>query len=81
MIFAYQSPDWEDHIDSFTPLLDEKYFPLLLAEAKSTCFVNLKQSPNSKVESQYRQQKALLQNDKHRISKANSNPWPNFGRR
>ena len=63
-------PVWTDQTDAFVPDIDENLFPLLLAEAKSTCFVNLKQQANAKVEKQARDQKVFIQNDKHRTQAA-----------
>lgn len=80
MIYAYTPPDWEDHVNDFIPSLDEKYFPMLLAEAKSTCFVNLKQQANGKIDTQYKEQRSFLQNDKFRIKKANAHNSRNYGR-
>jgi len=71
--------------DSFVPDIDDNVFPLLLAEAKSTCFVDLKQQPNGKVDKQARNQKVALQNDKHRTAatqKASTgSTGPDYGRR
>lgn len=76
--------DWSE-TDGFVPDLDHNLFPLLLAEAKSTCFVNLKQIANAKVEKQAREQKIGLMNDKHRTrqtEEGRSSPkGPNYGRR
>lgn len=67
IIYARKIPTWTAS-DSFTPDMDENLFPLLLAEAKSTAFVNLKQQANAKVEKQARDQKVFIQNDKHRTA-------------
>jgi hypothetical protein len=70
--------------DSFTPSIDENLFPYLLAEAKSTCFVNLKQQANPKVDKQSRDQRVRIQNHKFRTNaaqkKSTSSTGPNFGR-
>ncbi len=78
--------DTDDMVDDdFTPDLDDNLFPMLLAEAKSTCFVNMKQTSNPKVEKQSRDQKVFKQNDKHRTAKAEKESTgttgPNYGRR
>lgn len=49
VVYGLTSPSWT-HEDSFTPDAPEKYFPTLLAEAKSVCFVNLRQQASSKEE-------------------------------
>ena len=72
-------------IDSFTPVMDDNFFPLLLAEAKSTCMMNLKQQANPKIERQARNQRIWLQNEKFRTAatenEAISPAYPNYGRR
>lgn len=62
-------PTWT-MADAFVPDIDENLFPLLLAEIKSTCFVNLKQTANPKIEKQARQQKVSIQNAKFRTKKS-----------
>lgn len=77
------TPTWTMS-DSFTPALDDNMFPLLLAEAKSTCFVSIKQQANPKVDKQARTQGVRLQNHKYRsqaAQKARTNSTgPNYGR-
>jgi len=77
-------PTWTTS-DSFTPDIDENFFPLLLAEAKATCFFNLKQMANPKIEGQSRGQRLRLQNHKFKTSdsqKASTgSTGPNYGRR
>lgn len=65
--FGYVAPDFE-LVDTFTPELDPKKFPLLLAEAKSTCFINFKQISSSKEEQRARRQRVRLNNDRDRFS-------------
>lgn len=71
--------------DAFTPDLDDNLFPLLLAEAKSTCFTTIKQTANAKIEKQARDQKVFSQNDRQRTiaaQKKDTTPTrPNYGRR
>lgn len=52
--------------DDFVPPIDDHLFPLLLAEAKSACFVNIKQIANSKEEQRARRQLVRSQNKKLR---------------
>lgn len=67
--------------DSFIPLLPAPMFPRLLAEAKATCFVNFKQTANSKEEQKARRQLIRGQNDRYRAgSKSNFERLPNYGR-
>lgn len=42
--------------DSFVPAIDDNLFPFLIAEAKSACFINIKQVANSKEEQRARRQ-------------------------
>ena len=70
--------------DSFVPPIDGNLFPLLLAEAKSVCFINLKQITSSKEEQRARRQRIRLQNDKFKSEKAQREYWnrgPDFSRR
>ncbi len=64
--YVQTSPTWTV-ADTFTPDLDDTLFPFLLAEAKATCFVALKQTTNRKVEQQSRGQQVRMQNAKHRF--------------
>jgi hypothetical protein len=66
--------------DGFVPSLDSNMFSLLLEEAKSTAFVELKQSSNPKAEQRARKQRVQNQNDRHKIEK-NLVGQPNYGRR
>lgn len=71
--------------DGFIPDMDDNIFPLLLAEAKSTCFLNLKQTMNNKIEGQSRGQRLRLQNHKYKTSSAQEastgSTGANYGRR
>lgn len=70
--------------DAFVIPVDENLFPYLLAEAKATCFVNLKQQANPKIEAQARRQKVKLQHGRYRTAQAEEASFtasqPNFGR-
>lgn len=71
--------------DDFTPDLDDHLFPYLLADAKSTCFVNIKQTANPKIEKQARNQRIFAQNDKYRTKESQKAGFdatgPNYGRK
>jgi len=56
--------------DDFVPELPNNLFPLLLAEAKSTCFLTLKQMPNTKAEQIARRQRSRMQNNLYKSQKA-----------
>ena len=68
--------------DSHEPDIDEQQFPLLLNEAKSLAFLELKQMPHEKAELEARRQWRTLQRTK---SQAQRPSWfdqlPNFGRK
>lgn len=69
--------------DDFIPPIDATLFPLLLAESKSVCFVNLKQIASSKEEQRARRQRVRMQNDQFRSRQAQyeyRNRGPNFAR-
>lgn len=59
-------------VDEFTPDLDNVLMPLLLAEAKSTCFSLFKGGPDAKVEQSARRLKSYIQNDQYKIRKSNT---------
>lgn len=65
--------------DSFTPDLDDKFFPALLAEAKSACFVNYKGVANSKEEQRSRRQMVRHQNNRARYNERRESSV-NYGR-
>lgn len=75
-------PSWT-HDDDFTPTLPEKMFPTLLADAKSTAFLQIKQQPNQKEETKARRGKARFQNEAKRVkaSEHTTNRGVDFGRR
>lgn len=68
--------------DTFIPSLDDQQFPLLLNEATSVAFVDLKQAPNEKAELEARRQWRTLQRTKS-LAKVPSDfdSLPNFARR
>lgn len=64
--------------DNFEPDLDDNMLPLLLAEAKSTCFSLFKSGSDPKVEQAARRLKSYVQNDMYRTKRANKRP--HYGR-
>jgi len=73
----YSVPTWTTE-DNFTPDLPAENFPLFLAEAKSTCFLELKQMLNEKAEFKSRRLSAVAsQRGRKRRGLAR---YPNFGR-
>lgn len=78
--FGIKEPVWRSE-DTFIPELDEAQIPLLLNEAKSLAFFELKQMPHAKAEQEAKRQWSSLQRDKS-IDKKPSyfDQLPNFGR-
>lgn len=66
--------------DSFTPDLDNQQFPLLLNEAKSLAFFELKQAPHEKAEQEARRQWRHLQKEKELVKPNGFNALPKYGR-
>lgn len=79
--FANTVPTF-DLIDSFIPDLDDQQFPLLLNEAASVAFVDLKQQANEKAEQESRRQWRTLERTKA-LTKVPTpfDALPHFGRR
>lgn len=68
--------------DDFTPNLSEEQFPLLLNEAKSLAFFEIKQSPHPKAEQEAKRGWSSVQRDKSIIQRPTYfDALPNFGRR
>lgn len=69
-------------LDNFIPDLDEDQFPLLLNEAKSLAWAELKQSPHVKAEQVAKRGWTLLQKAKHRVDGLTDfEKLPSFGRK
>lgn len=62
------SPSWST-VDGFIPDIPEKFFPTLLAEAKSQAFVNLKQQSNNREEFKAKRGRVTMQNEAWRHEK------------
>lgn len=60
MCMGWVSPTFKME-DSFTPILDDQQFPLLLNDAKSLAFYELKQQPHRKAEDEVSKQVISLQ--------------------
>lgn len=68
--------------DNFIPNLNDYQFPLLIAEAKSLAFLELKQTLNQKAEQESKRQWSNLQKNKSVTNKPSYfNQLPDFGRR
>lgn len=64
--------------DDFIPQIDVNLFPQLLAEAKSACFVNIKEVANSKEEQRARRQLVRSQTRLGRTADQMYDPYENF---
>ncbi len=80
-VFAVLEPVWT-HEDTFTPLLPARMFPTLIADAKGTAFLVLKQQANAKEEQYAQTGKARAQRVGYRVaaSESRTNESVNYGR-
>lgn len=62
VVYGTQQASWV-HTDTFIPAIPEKFFPTLLAEAKSQAFVNLKQQSNAREERKATRGRMVMRND------------------
>lgn len=69
--------------DDYIPPIDSHLFPEFLAEAKSACFINVKQAANSKEEQRARRQKvhSQIRTDKTNSARPGIFDGVNYGRR
>lgn len=67
--------------DSFVIGLDANLHPMILNDAISTAFVELKQSANNKAEQEARRHKIKAQNNRNRTGEKKFTDGPNFGRK
>ncbi len=80
MLYGQIIPKWQS-VDTFIPLIDEAQVPLLLNEAKSLAFYELKQTLHQKAEQESKRQWSSVQKDKARSDKPSFfDQLPNFGR-
>lgn len=74
-------PVWQN-TDTFIPNIDEEQVPLLLNEAKSLAFFEMKQMMHTKAEQEAKRQWGSVQKDKSIIDRPSYfNQLPDFGRR
>lgn len=76
--YGIQEPSWSMS-DTFIPDLPSVMFPYLLAEAKATCMLRLKQTQDPKAEKMARDGKTRTQYSQWRTGQDKSGP--NFGRK
>jgi len=81
-VYGTQQATWS-HIDTFIPNIPEKFFPTLLAEAKSQAFVNLKQQNNVREERKATRGRMAMRNEawKNDQGEIKYNGKVNYGRR
>jgi hypothetical protein len=79
--YGTQQASWT-HRDNFIPAIPEKFFPTLLAEAKSQAFVNLKQQSNAREERKATRGRMAMRNDswKNENGEVKYNTRVNYGR-
>lgn len=79
--YGTQQANWT-HADNFVPAIPEKFFPTLLAEAKSQAFVNLKQQSNAREERKATRGRMAMRNDswKNENGEVKYNTRVNYGR-
>jgi hypothetical protein len=80
-VYGTKVAQWQ-HIDTFVPDIPEKFFPTLLAEAKSQAFVNLKQQANMREEAKAKRGRVVMQNEAWRNEEGETkyNRKVNYGR-
>lgn len=80
-VYGTVAPTWQ-HVDTFVPNLPDKFFPTLLAEAKSQAFANLKQQINAREENKAKKGKVTMRNESWRNEngEAKYNRKVNYGR-
>lgn len=66
--------------DGFVPAMPVKYFPYLINEAKSTCFIKIKEVFSQKDEQNAQRQKAWLARHKNR-AQPHGMRYPDYGRK
>jgi hypothetical protein len=73
-------PTWTDDDGTFTPDLPVNMFSYFLSEAKSMCFLNIKQAANAKVEQQANSQRRRMSQDAWKDKQSKGIRYPNYGR-
>lgn len=76
-VYGIVEPEWE-MVDEFIPGMPAKFFPYLINEAKSTCFIKIKEVFSQKDEQNSVRQKGWLGQKKRRLG---HDGVPDFGRK
>lgn len=82
VVYGTVQATWQQ-LDSFIPNIPEKFFPTLLAEAKSQAFVNLKQQANAREERKATRGRMAMRNEawRNENGEAKYNRKVNYGRK
>lgn len=82
VVYALKAAEWTQD-DDFTPDIPDKFFPTLLAEAKATCFVNIKQQGNQREERKAQRGRVMLNNEvwRNQNGETKYNTLVNYGRK
>lgn len=82
VLYGTKQATWT-HVDSFIPNIPEKFFPTLLAEAKSQAFVNLKQQSNAREERKATRGRMAMRNEawRNENGEIKYNTLVNYGRK
>ena len=82
VIYGTVQANWS-HVDTFVPSIPEKFFPTLLAEAKSQSFVNLKQQSNAREERKATRGRQTMRNEawRNENGEIKYNQKVNYGRK
>lgn len=79
--YCQVEPSWT-HTDSFVPTMPAKMFPTVLADAKGTAFMVLKQQTNAKEEAIAKTGRSQMQDEARRaVGEHKSNRDVNYGRK
>lgn len=80
-VYVLTQAPWT-HTDNYIPDIPEKVFPTLLAEAKATCFLNLKQQQNPREERRAQRGRVVMLNSvwKNNAGEAKYNGKVDYGR-
>jgi hypothetical protein len=82
VIYGEKVATFDINDDTFTPVLDDNQFSLLVNEAKSLAYAELKQTAHQKAEQTARRQRVKAQNNKRAVAGSEYiNTVPNYGRK
>lgn len=77
-VFAYTGPEWEMR-DDYVPKMPAKVFPYFVNEAKSACFLKVKEVFSQKDEQAATRQRSWLSREKRRVDPGTK--YPDYGRK